>query len=361
MRRRVTDDIYYRTIGAELENGPRDPGAWAQALAEANGDPDRTKAAYIRLRLQALKKAAVFAAAQRLEQGATGGDDRIGRIRSALAMELPAARIGNFYDALGVEPDATDEEVARAIRDREAEIERGTAVRSPVFNYAKEALGKPQARAVYDEKLYEQLRRSAEAPARSISDDAFGRPEGVFLPWWETRKVTAIIGIAAVAVVGYLLLAFMQERGGREVQKASIEVRKTSLEAQGEALRAAAENERARVENERRANESQIAVVDKAIERSAELQNRALSIQAQEQERRQQELEYRANAGAQILELQRERQQHQIAMERQRRVELEEQEERLRAERQRRYWACMNAALDRVDSARANAQCAGFR
>ena len=62
----MTDEILYRTIGAELE-GTKDAAAWAQALAEANGDPARTEAAYVRLRLQALKKAAISAAVQRMD------------------------------------------------------------------------------------------------------------------------------------------------------------------------------------------------------------------------------------------------------------------------------------------------------
>jgi len=351
----MSDESLYGTIAAELDAGVKDSALWAQALVQADGDADKTKAAYIRLRLQALKKAAVAAAALRFDGAEKSGSDDLSEIRRRLAGGLLAGKMGNFYHALGIEADATDDAVRRAITERETEIAGGQSDASAsLLAYAKDTLGNPQAREAYDRKLYGQLQPAVTASPTGLRSSDYVQAEGIFLPWWASKKTSVLIAVVALVAVGYMLLDFKRESGGREVERATIE-------AQREAARAAAESERERVANERLAIDGQIHVIDKAIDRSAELQNRALAIEERDAERRRQELEYRANAGSQLLELERERQRHQMEMEQERMRAQERRAEQSKADRQRLYWACMNEKLDRMDSSAASARCASYR
>ena len=86
-----------------------------------------------------------------------------------------------------------------------------------------------------------------------------------------------------------------------------------------------------------------------------------MNIQQDAENRRRQELEYRANAGAQILDMQQQNQNRMLAMQEQQSRDAQRYAEERKAEKERLYWACMNAALDKMSSANAGARCASYR
>jgi tRNA A-37 threonylcarbamoyl transferase component Bud32 len=73
----------------------------------------------------------------------------------------------------------------------------------------------------------------------------------------------------------------------------------------------------------------------------------------------------RANAETQRIELQRLEQEARLELERERermrQEQLDKQLEAQRLERERRYYSCLNGAIDRVGVAEASAYCSRFR
>ena len=67
---RLTDEMLYAEALREVQSGMRREGLWAKALAESEFDEGKAAAAYLRLRVQALKDEAAFAqSASRSEDG----------------------------------------------------------------------------------------------------------------------------------------------------------------------------------------------------------------------------------------------------------------------------------------------------
>ena len=52
---RITEEAFYAEVIREMETGIRRDGLWAKALSDSKMDPDKTKALYIKLRVQSLK------------------------------------------------------------------------------------------------------------------------------------------------------------------------------------------------------------------------------------------------------------------------------------------------------------------
>ena len=50
------EELLYAMVMREMQQGIRRDGLWAQALVEADGDPQKAQAAYIRLRLVTLRQ-----------------------------------------------------------------------------------------------------------------------------------------------------------------------------------------------------------------------------------------------------------------------------------------------------------------
>ena len=50
------EELLYAMVMHEMQQGIRRDGLWAQALVEADGDPQKAQAAYIRLRLLTLRQ-----------------------------------------------------------------------------------------------------------------------------------------------------------------------------------------------------------------------------------------------------------------------------------------------------------------
>lgn len=365
----MADEKFYSAIADELEHKKTDRALWTRALAEAGGDVDKTTALYIRLRLVQLKRAEAGASTLALEPvpGDEPNNNRGGhntqppssalmRLRSDLSKMLRESGKSSFYTVLGLTPEATDAEVVDAIASYEARVASGGAFATPEFKYAKESLGNARSRETYDRRLFSSTATaggpSSRYPGREqeLSSDA----EPVLLQLWESRKATMIIGAVSLCIVGYMVLGFYKER------EASV-VRKKEIEAQILQAQKNAENDAIRAEAEKTRATGSVHNTTNVIDRSAQMGNRALDMQLEAENRRRIESEQRAIANAQRLEMQREAQDRQLAMQEQRTRDAKRQMDERRAEREQRYWACMNTALDRISESAANARCAAYR
>lgn len=373
----MSDEKFYGVIADELEHKKTDRILWTRALGESGGDPDKTSALYIRLRLADLKKkAALEAPTLTLEPAAAAAtaasapaapalslsdpppSSAVMRLRAELAETLKDSGKSSFYSLLQLTPLATDAEVTAAITRYEARIAAEEVAATPEFKYAKDSLGNARSREAYDRRLL----ASATADAGPVSRPGGRRnaepvvmeSDSLLLHMWESRKATVMVGAFALCIVGYMLLGFYKEREASTARKKEIEAQ--VLQAQK-----AAENDAIRAEAERALANGAVTHVGTAIDRSSQMGNRALELQRDAENRRRIESEHQAIANAQRLEMQREAQERQLAMQEQRTRESKRQMDDRRAEREKRYWACMNTALDRSSETTANARCASYR
>lgn len=250
---------------------------------------------------------------------------------------------GNFYQILEASEVASSETLQALFeqkRDRlEKELEDGGPTAKEqlwVLKQAYETLSNPIKRAAYDDgaKAKDMQRTSIRTTKP---------PEG--LDW----KVNALlIALLASGLVGLGLHFGKTEK-------------KDNHTAQVLQINRSSDNDATRAGTERILVEGVVNNDSKVIERSAELGNRSLNIQQDAEYRRRQELEYRANASTQILDMQRQNQDRQLAMQEQRAQESRRLADERRAESEKRYWACMNSALDKMSGADAGARCAGYR
>ncbi len=51
---RLADEVIYENVLKEIESGKRRGGVWAKALSESDGDIEKAKALYIKLRVQSI-------------------------------------------------------------------------------------------------------------------------------------------------------------------------------------------------------------------------------------------------------------------------------------------------------------------
>lgn len=368
----MSDEKFYGVIADELEHKKTDRILWTRALGESGGDADKTSALYIRLRLADLKKkAALDAPTLALEPAAAAPNpapasapidpppsSAVLRLRAELAETLKDSGKSSFYSLLQLTPLAADAEVAAAIARYEARIAAEGVAATPEFKYAKDSLGNARSREAYDRRLLASTTADA-GPAsrpggRRSAEPVVMETDSLLLHMWESRKATVMVGAIALCIVGYMLLGFYKER------EASL-ARKKEIEAQVLQAQKTAENDAIRAEAERALANGAIAHTATVIDRSSQIGNRALDIQLDAENRRRIESEQRAIANTQRLEMQREAQDRQLAMQEQRTREAKRQMDDRRAEREKRYWACMNTALDRNSETTANSRCAGYR
>lgn len=250
----------------------------------------------------------------------------------------------NFYQILEASEAASSETLKVLFEQKldrlEKELEQGNPTAKEqmwALKHAYQTLSNPTKRAAYDDSM------KANA-ANSTSRQTFtNRPE--VLSW----KLNALlIAMMASGLVG-LGLHF-----GKSAKK-------DDHNAQVLQIDRSADNDATRAGTERILVNGVVNNDSKIIDRSAELGNRSLSIQQEAENRRRQELEYRANASAQLLDMQRQNLERQLAMQEQREQDARRQAEERKISNERRYWACMNGALDKMSGAAASARCAGLR
>lgn len=342
----MTDNDIYKNIAAELSSNATDTAIWTKAFAESDGDLDKARARYIRLRYLALKKlteplSSSFQSERQVE-------DDIVVIRDKLQSKLNDTKRSSLYGVLQILPSCNDSEVADLIQAMVADSAKSHIGMSADVRYAIEILGSPVDREQYDLSMWKQLSGDAATSRNSVkyNHDAENK-KGIFEYWWGSRKVSVIIGVMSFFAIGYMFTNFVAMKGKNDVEKKH-------------------------AENERVAVDGQIGVLKSTIDHAAELENRSLGIQEEEERRRRTELEYRANAGSQLLEMQRREQEQRMEMQRveqERRMEMQREALRLSSQREeewksarlRQYWACMNTALDHMNNARAEVACSSYR
>ncbi len=331
----MPDKGFYKIIADELATKKVDAAIWTQAIAIAEGDPDRTQAAYIRLRFLDLKKSAprqTTTPAQAKPLAATAPiADGLTRMRAELTRRLRAQGKSSLYSTLSVSPDASDAIITSAIADIEARAMTGAETPSAEFRYAKETLGDPVLRERYDRKLLDGLLNEDQAPARQLPYEVVVAND---YSWWQSRKMSVIIGVASITLLGYLALGFFKAKNGHEIQKEVVDV-------QREAVHSITETEQQR---------AQAAI---------EQQNRNQELMEQ---RQRDEWSYRVQMAEQQREIQQREQDRRDAMDRERVKAQQQQQDNMRAQREKQYWACMNQQLGMrdVSSYDASARCAMY-
>jgi len=329
----MDDKQLYRTIAGEIADNRMDRARWTQAFAEADGDREKARAIYVRLRYEDLAQPAA----------GTGGADQTAALRGQLAEALERTGRESLYRRLGLRADATDEEVGEAVREIRAHQQGPDAE----VRYAIEILGEPESRARYDRSLAAgmgfgpDVRRQEEL--ERIEEPA---PPSVFLSWWSTRKVTLLVASIVVMLLGTMLLPFYQAGAVREHLRSQAELEKERLEQARQASEQRAERRRLAEERRARLQQSQQA-------RQQRYEQERFSRQVAS-EQRQREQARRNEERRQAYETQQARNEAERAR---RQAQREAQVAEAKAAREAAYWSCFNDAMDRGDSAYAHARC----
>lgn len=137
----AVDLARYKQAAEEIESNHRDDSLWYKAFAEGGGDDKATKATYIRLRVEQLRRAAVTTSAAV-------------KVTSAHAAQPPFTK--TLYGVLGIAKDASDEQILAGYKKQTAIIEAQinhdaeTKKRLWAILNAKIILLDPVKRASYD-------------------------------------------------------------------------------------------------------------------------------------------------------------------------------------------------------------------
>lgn len=293
-------------VSKEIETGEYEPVLWAAACADSNGDADRSKALYIRSRYSDLleksrSKAQSGDSASASSKTTHTSARPIDVLRQSLRAQLFKTGKDSFYRSLGVEADCSDADLAMALLQIKAKESNGEVL-PPEIRYAMDELDNPERREAYDRRLLSILNTPSDFVAtRSVAMQR-GSSESVFMEWWGTKKISILIGIGALFLVGSTTLSFYKASSKKEIEKGLVANQQKAVQVLGE-------NDAYRAHTERQAVvgvlDNQAAVID----HSARLQDRRES-------RYDRELEYKANYGsAQIQMQQQQLEQQQMQME----------------------------------------------
>ncbi|MBU0620706.1 MAG: hypothetical protein KJ795_02555 [Gammaproteobacteria bacterium] len=145
----------YKQAAEEIETGNRDDALWYKAFAETNGVENATKAAYIRLRVDQLRCAAITA----LETSSVLTEAKPNVAQEARGANSQKQTARNLYEVLEIPRDASlitietgcqmQMDLLDSFRYQSAEVE----ARRKLILHAKELLTDPVKRAVYDERI----------------------------------------------------------------------------------------------------------------------------------------------------------------------------------------------------------------
>ncbi len=265
----------------------------------------------------------------------------------------------SLYDVLEVHSKASPEIIAAAmavVTERlQRSIDAGELDAKSELAIAREAfavLSDRQKRMAYDETLDQasgpsQVRRSSFYQS-TVKPDS----------WWDGRKTSlALLAVFTIAVI-YLASGFFKTAAQRQVNSAAIQ--------------AVGSNDAIRANNEGRLVDGVVQNTATVIERNSQISNRMIGVQETAENRRTRELDYRASATNQMIDLRRveqnerlDRQRARDAAEVNRQVhaqrETERRREQDRIDRERRYYACLNPAIDLYGASRAQTMCASQR
>lgn len=338
----MSDKEFYQIIADELKSKTMDSALWTQAIATAEGNPDKTEASYIRLRFLDLKKSTISSLQlTSLEHGtpnheAKVPDAQLLQLRTQLTRKILSQNRPSLYSILGLQPDASDAIVAAAIADIESRGQENLA--SAEFKYAKNTLGNSSLREQYDRKLFESTSSNYNRTPQAYAEQAFSDGDS-----WLSSNKSFIVGITVIVLLGYFSLNYYKERNKRESQKEAIGV-------QRDAVLSTTDTNQAIVQTEQMKAQADI-----------EFRNQALRIV---DERTRQEMEYRTNTTDRVFE-QRRQEQERYEIAEQKRIKLQQdQVEAQKISMEKQYYACLNQQLlssREVTQADAYARCAMYR
>ena len=257
-----------------------------------------------------------------------------------------------LYEVLGVDKGASSDLIFTAynllLSKCEARLNSGDMSAQNEIVMLKEAyrvLSDARKRTTYDDKL-----QSSHVVANALHTN-IAQPleieQGVFISWWRTSKTSKLLAGTFVLLLVYLGLGYFNTSGKMEVVKSHITETSKNLAA--------------RAANEGKLVEGVVRNDEAAINHQAQVLNRAISVEEEQEARRRQELEYRANADTRMLEMQRREQDARLEMQRKQQEQNDKRVESQKADRETRYYTCLNAAIDRYGAAQASSMCAGYR
>lgn len=154
-RGEAIDLARYKQAADEIETGKKDDALWYKAFAEGGGDENATKATYIRLRVDQLRRADVAASAVRVT--ATQPSPAYTPATPTAKPKQNGAK--NLYDVLCITKDAGDEQILAGYQTQKSildarENQDAETKNSLIFiQHAKKVLLDPVKRAAYDARI----------------------------------------------------------------------------------------------------------------------------------------------------------------------------------------------------------------
>jgi len=331
----MSADIF-SLIAKEIETGNTDSGLWTRAFAESDGDEAKTKAKYIRLRHAILSSAPAGGSEKpsptiaNLPPHDPSISPAVLELRGKLKKLLIDTPKTTFYSTLGLSVDCSDDAIAAAMTPLRAR-EAGGEILPSDLRYAIETLGSPASREAYDRRLLALLMQPKPSPV-AVASGYTTDSDSIFLGWWGSRKVSALIAIGAVLLFGVLSLGFFKTKAHKDIA--------TGVVAnQREAIQVIGENDAYRSHTERRAVDGVLDNQAVAIDHAARIANRR-------EDTVQRSLEYQANYGTAQVEMQRarmEEQKKQAEWQRQQAEAQRQQREIAQAARDVRLTDCISA------------------
>lgn len=312
----------FSEIAKEIETGQLDAALWTQAFAECDGDADKTKALYIRLRFTELEKTELRASPHVVSMPAPAikpaaiFSSELDRIRGSLKHLLAITGKRSLYGDLKLSPQCSDADIGNVIAEARAKKSSGEVV-SADMEYAIAELGDTFRREAYDRRIFLALTAKQKAESegligRGMHDDSAPR-RGL-------QNLSIVIGISAILLFGLLSLGFLRTKVDKDI---ATEV----VANQREAIQVTKENDAYRATTERTVGVGAVDNQTRAIEHSSQIANRR-------EDSVQRHVENNASIGNAQIEIERER--------------LEEQKKQAAWQREQREQARIERALDNL-------------
>ena len=289
----MSDEDIYAQIADELAKSSMDQALWTQAIALADGDEGRTKAAYIKLRHKALRTSV----SQPKPDQSTGSADQTSPFTAdpKLIDMLVAARKTTLYSALKVSPGASQEEIIEVCLRLRAKIRSGESLADiATLTYAIETLSDSDRRRMYDLSLLRDLpqKRGGPVPVPPTIESTITPRD--FLSWWNAPRTLGVLIACGVVIATSTFFSYRNENVKREIEQAKAKNEQTKVERSSDI-------DAARVDNERVFVQGVTGNQAVAIQEGARIEDRRLDIADRAESRQGTALEYRANADREIL------------------------------------------------------------
>lgn len=339
----MSDKIYYQIISDELASNKTDPAIWTQAIAISEGDIEKTKAAYIRLRYRELL--------QTPSQGTNpatihspvpdrSAQDKIDlvRLRSELKRKLSITNKSSLYVTLGLDADVSDSTIATTIAERESDNQISSATSISEFKYAKKVLGDPALREQYDRKLINIV--NDEITRRNYHTD-HNEGSGT-TSWMSSHKGSIVIGVLSFTLLGYLGLDFFKASNSHSIQKEVVDIQRDVADSV--------------TETDMVETYANIDFKKTAAEIALERQRQEFELRARTLDQQRYDQERRIENEQERLRLQREQAEE-------RKLQQHKRAEEMNLQKEKRYWTCVNQQLSmpNITTHAAYSRCGAYR